>query len=291
MDYLFISLSLGVGSAIFGALTNILAKKVVGFSSTRDYISINFMLIFFLMLPIAPLFFSVQPTLLALGLIVAAACIDGLANYLYFRAFEITDAVTASSLLSVSPLFTLAFLPIFEPKNGSLNALMVIGVIIITVGIFILNRSHVNDHTPAFPEQNLWKLLLPLLSALLFGANIYLVKHLFSQNFTNPYSYYLLRALVISILSFVLLKPAFKWVTLENISLTAGRGVVVIGKWLLLLYALDIGNPPVVKAVSDISPLFVILIALISKQKITSTQWIGTIGIITGLVLITTQPG
>ncbi|NPV77166.1 MAG: DMT family transporter [Anaerolineae bacterium] len=291
MDYFFISLSLGVSSAIFGALTNVLAKKVVGFSSTRDYISINFLLIFFLMLPFAPLFFSVQPTSLALGLIAVAACIDGLANYLYFRAFEITDAVTASSLLSVSPLFTLAFLPIFEPKNGSLNALTVLGVIIITVGIFILNRSNPDNHNHKLTEQNIWKLLLPLLSALLFGANIYLVKHLFSQNFANPYSYYLLRALVISILSFVLLKPAFKWVTLKNISLAAGRGVVVIGKWLLLLYALDIGNPPVVKAVSDISPLFVILIALMSKQKITSTQWIGTIGIITGLVFITTKPG
>ena len=85
----------------------------------------------------------------------------------------------------------------------------------------------------------------------------------------------------------VMIRPDLKWVTSKRIFLISGRAIIVIGQWLFLLYALQIGNPALVKTVSDTSPLFVILIVfLLGKEKITVPKIIGSIAVMIGLVLI-----
>lgn len=293
MQIIIISLLLGTCSAFFGAITNVLAKKVVGFAGTRDYISINFITIFLLILPLAPFLFMLDRSLLGIFLVVLAALMDGIANYLYFRAFEITDTVIASSLLSLSPLFTLAVLPLIDPQNTALNLFSITGILAIVAGVIILNLEPWQPAARRTPGNfNSRKIIFPLLSSLIFGVNIYLIKYIFTQNFTNPYTYYLLRALIIASASFFLFKPGLSWVNWKNIRTIAGRAIAVIGKWMLLLYAIDFGNPPIIKTLSETSSLFVIPLAVIFlKEKIDRRKIGGALLTLIGLLLIALRPG
>ena len=289
MSTLTLSLLLGLLSSFFGALTNLLARQVMRFTSTRNYITLNFVLLTLMLLPFAPFFFQVRWSWQTFGLLALVALLDGAANYLYFLSFEISDAVTASSLLSLSPFFTLLLLPLAGPAQGALTARSVLGVVVIVAGIFTLNRA-MQSAAPEGqrPAWQLKKLLAPTGASFFFGASVYLIKYLFSQGLTNPYSYYLLRAAMISLMMLVLIRPDLKWVSRPALGLVTGRLALVITQWMLLLYALDYGNPAVVKAVGDTSPLFVVAIsAAFLKERVTRSKLLGVACILIGLVLLT----
>ena len=129
--------------------------------------------------------------------------------------------------------------------------------------------------------------MIPLLAALLFGANVYLVKILFAREWSNPFTYYYLRAPFIAAIMLFALRPRHNWLSRPRLRLAAGRSVLVIAQWLLLLYALQLGNPAVVKAASDSSPLFVVLFAgaLLGEQT-NRGQAMAAVLLVIGLALL-----
>jgi len=87
---------------------------------------------------------------------------------------------------------------------------------------------------------------------------------------------------------FITLRPTLGWITSKRLGIAAGRSTLVIAQWMFMLYALQLGNPVIVKAVSDTSPLFVIVLAgLFLKEKFTSLKVVGAIIVIGGLILLT----
>lgn len=287
MSLISISIFVGLASALFGAMSNVLAKLVMGFANARDYIAVNFAIIFFLLIPFAPFYFSLESSLSAIGTVLAASMIDGLANYLYFKAFEINDSVTASIFLSLSPLFSLLLLPFLNLGSFGFSILDALGVVLIVMGIVILNwelqgKRHSSQRAK---KRRFWG--APILASFLFGTNIYLIKFIFNQGFVNAYSYYFIRAFIIALLMIVALKPNLNWISPKRLGLATGRSSLVITQWMLMLSALQLGNPAIVKAASDTSPLFVILIAfLFLKEQISKSKILGAAIVIVGLIVL-----
>jgi drug/metabolite transporter (DMT)-like permease len=287
LTVLSISIIAGLASALFGAMSNLLAKVVMGFSNSRNYIAVNFAIIFLLLIPFAPFFFFLQFSPRALMLVLLAASLDGLANYFYFKAFEINDSVTASVFLSLSPLFTLLLLPMIDLGQSQFLPIDGLGVLSIVLGIVLLNRelqSGIAFRTRKSYFQALW---VPILASFLFGANIYLIKYIFDQAIVNAFSYYFLRAFIIAVMMWALLRPKTEWVTRKRLGIAAGRSSLVILQWMFFLYALEWGQPVIVKAVSDTSPLFVLVFGfLFLKESVTWRKVIGALLVIGGLGML-----
>ncbi len=260
----------------------------MGFAKARDYIAVNFAIIFLLQIPFAPFFFSIQLTFVSVLLVLAASLVDGLANLFYFKSFEINDSVTASIFLSLSPLFTLLLLPLIEFGENQFSRTDMLGVLVIVLGIIILNWEMQKGSGKKYQRKSIVAILVPILASLLFGTNIYLIKYILNQGIANSYTYYFVRAFIISILMFITLRPTLGWITSKRLGIAAGRSTLVIAQWMFMLYALQLGNPVIVKAVSDTSPLFVIVLAgLFLKEKFTSLKVVGAIIVIGGLILLT----
>lgn len=252
---------LAVISALFGAIANLLARKIARLQiEARDLIGFNFVLMAVLLAPTTPLFWHLQLNQHTAAWLFLAIGLDGLANYAYFRSFKLLDTTTASSLMAVSPLFVLLLAPAFGSLAGGMKIEQIAAVILLTGGTVTLvggcATANIDNRLRITRES-----VFPLGAAFLFAASMYPLKVLFSNSAINPYTYYLIRAAAIGFIAWITLKPKMSWLNLFSGRLIAGRLVFVIGQWLALLTALQFGHPAVVKAVADLTPLFVLLIA------------------------------
>jgi drug/metabolite transporter (DMT)-like permease len=281
---------LGLTSAIFYALANLLAKNVMGFSSARNFISVTFGLIAIFLLPFTPFFFVINLAPFSLLIIFIATVIDTAGNYFYFTTFEISDVNTATAFLALSPLFTLLALPLANTwLHVHLTTTNMVGAAIIIIGILILsaNLSRFSKSQSTARKLNLRQIILPITSSLLFGSNVILVKYIFTEQFTTPFSYYFIRAIIISLISALVFRPNLSWVTKPRLLVTSGRVIIVIIQGLLSYYALSLGNPAITKAASETTPLFVLLISIIFlKESFSFKKATGALMIVAGLILV-----
>lgn len=276
---------LAILSAAAGAVANLLARGISRFATTREYLAANFALMFLMLLPAAPFFWRLSLRWEAIAALLAAALIDLAANYFYFRSFEALDAVTASSILSLSPVIALFFVPLFQMGQG-IGPGGYAGVALVSAGLIGLSRGVSGMQTGVHhTARGFW---LPLAAALLFGLNVFVIKMLFNNDWCNPYTYYLLRALVMALVGGVLFRPNLGWLTRSTLLFSARRLVFVIAQWMLLLAALEIGNPAGVKALADSSPLFVVLLSgVLIKERPQPWRVLGAVLVIGGIGLIT----
>lgn len=287
-----IPILLGLSSATLGAVSNLTARALMQRIRPWDYIPVNFTLMAIFMLPGLPFLWRFEATRATLAIFGASVLLDLLGNYLYFRAFEINSAATASGLLSLSPLFTLllSMTAAFVPAPGWQTSAAV-GIIV--AGIVILQHDKGADNGRLTPGDGsrYMRLLAPLGAALIFGVTVLAATYLFKQGLTNPYTYYFLRSLSIALLVQFFFRPDYRWLTRSILPVMLGRSTVVLAQWLLLLYALQGSNPAAVKAVSDASPLFVLLFAnVFLQEKITRRKAAGVIFIVMGLALLALAP-
>lgn len=279
---------LGLSSAALGAGANLSARSLMRRVKPRDYIPVNFMLMAVMMLPGVPFFWHFAGGWLTLAILAGTVLLDTLGNFLYFRAFEINNAATASALLSLSPLFTLLLsgLAAFTPTPTWID---ILAVLLIVAGVVVLQREMAAGDDAANPVRGtrLVRSLAPLGAALIFGATILPIQYILSNHLINPYTFYFLRGPMIALLAQLFLRPDYRWLTRSKLPLTIGRAGIVLAQWLLLLYALKGGDPAAVKAISDASPLFVLLFGgLFLQEKITRRKAAGVIAIVAGLILL-----
>ncbi|MEW6180129.1 MAG: DMT family transporter [Chloroflexota bacterium] len=280
------ALALAFLSAVCGGFANLFARRLVPLSQARNMLSINFAIMTLMILPAAPWFFEFHLDWRGLILLSAAIVLDGLANYGYFRSFERMSAVTASGFLALSPLFAAGISPFFVKQSGSLGILQILAVFLFTAGaVFMI--SGFKNRLEAIEKSSLKEAVFPLGSALLFAVSMYLVKELFAGNYLNPYTYYLIRAAAISIISWGIIKPDLSWLNFKNLFLTSNRLAFVIGQWLFLLSALQTGHPAIVRAVADLSPVIVLIFSWsFLHEKPSLMQGIGLSIIVLGGILI-----
>ncbi len=279
------SLLLGLASALTGAIARILAKVVLRYSDTRNYLSVNFAALFVLMIPLAPFMFQLTPTVLTFALLLAASGVDFAANYFYFKAFEVEEASTVSALLALSPLFTLLAAPLVDRAAWQeLRPVQIGGIVLAVAGIVLLNHEMQRTKVQHSSRHPIARLAYPLIAACLLGLNVYLIKRLFSAHLMSPFTYYFLRLFIVAVLSAIVFRPDLRWVTRRSLAVVLGRGVFVVAQWLTMLTALASGNPSLVKAVSESAPLFVVLLAaLFLKERITWRKAGGVLLVAAGL--------
>ncbi|MEN4012867.1 MAG: DMT family transporter [Bellilinea sp.] len=283
-----ISILLALFSAVFGAVANLLARKLARQQiPTRDLFAINFLLMMLFLAPAAPVFWNFTFSQFAMLLLLAAISLDGLANFCYFRSFEQLDATTASSVLAVSPIFALLLAPLFGNLTGRIECHQIFAIILLAAGILAV----VNGFSPfreGVRRGRAKEFAFPLAAAFLFSASMYPLKILFDTDAINAYTYYLIRAAMIGLVAGMVLKARFSWLNKGFAFQIAGRLLFVIGQWLALLTALQLDHPAVVKAVADLSPLFVLGFSWgILREKPGKTQIFGVVMIVLGAVLLT----
>ncbi len=269
-------------SAVSGGFANLFARRLAPVSQARNMLSLNFALMAALLIPAAPWYFYLNLNSKSIALLLAAISLDGLANFGYFRSFEKVDAVTASGLLAVSPLFALGLSPLFLYQGEVLGFGQILAVGLFTIGVGMILAGF---RRRASPQKNIptREFFFPLGTAFLFSVSMFLIKDLFLENFINPFTYYLIRAGVIGVVSWLIIKPDLGWVNGFNLLMTVCRLIFVVAQWLFLLSALRIGHPAVVKAISDLSPLVVILFSWsLLREKPTLLQVGGMMVILAG---------
>ena len=245
-------------------------------------LSVNFALMTGMLLPAAPWLFELRLDSKGFFLLMAAIGLDGLANYGYFRSFERVDAVTVSGLLAVSPLFALGISPLFFYQSESLGALQVLSVLLFTCGIWMI-VGRFQQNSTELERVPIKEIFYPLGTAFLFTLSMFVIKDLFAGNYLNPYTYYLIRAFLISGVSWMITRPNLDWINGISLLLTAGRLIFVIGQWLFLLSALKVGHPAVVKAISDLSPMVVMMFSWsLLREKPSPMQVLGMVVILAG---------
>ncbi len=282
---------LAIGSAISGAVANILARRIVREIRARDMVSVNFLLMTVMLLPGLPWLWHAELTPDLVVRIAIAIMLDSAGNILYFYTFEKLEPVVASAMLSVSPLLGLLVAPFFTDSTQSLGIGQVVGVVSVTAGLAILAwipfRTAVKNGGKRSAREWFISVGTPVLAALLFTISIFVMRADLSANHINSYSYYLLRAPFIAFITAMLTRPNLSWVTPRALWVTSGRMIFVLAQWLLLLTAIQIGNTVVVKALADSTPFFVILISWAEiKRMPPKEQWLGAAFVVGGILLI-----
>ncbi len=273
-------------SAGAGGIAALLARRMMRLAPTRDMISVNFGMIFLMLLPAAPFFWHFEFSWLATVLFLIAVLIDVAANIFYYLTFEKLPAVTASAVMALSPLAALALQPWLTP-GFSLSLVNILGIILVVCGLVLLARGSPNGGKPGQGMEVKARLLAyPLLAAMLFGVNVFPVRMLIANQWTNPYSFYLLRALLIAVLTGLALRPQLGWLSRLRAIKIGGRLLFVIAQWLLLLTALEKGSPAVVKTLADTSPLFVLALSgAVLGEKVRGRQVLGALLTVAGMAL------
>lgn len=274
---------LAILSSGSGGAAALLARRLVKLTTPRDLVSVNFGLMFLMLLPAAPFFWHFQFSNRALAIFFLSAVLDALANIFYFYSFERLPAVNAAAVLALSPLFTLVLQPLFR-SSSPLNLINILGIGLVVAGLILL--AGIQNSKAEDLKKRWMNLVFPLLAAALFGVNVYPTQVLLVNGWTNPYTYYLLRAAVVTLVATVVLRPRLNWINWRATGRITGRLVFVIAQWLLLLAALTRGNPAAVKTLADTSPLFVAAFSgMMLQEKPGGMQILGTGLTVAGMVL------
>jgi len=255
---------LAIGSAVFAAIANILARTLLKNLRSQDILGINFLTMGATLVLVSPSFYYFDATPFAMALLLSIGLIDTLANYFYFKTFEKTEASVATPILSLAPVFT--FILGWFVINDVVSWKTLLIALLITSLIIIFSVDFKNIKT--FKKNT----FIPAITAsLLFGISAIPSKMLLDTlDVINSPTLYMFRSGVIAL--FALLFFGFKVhdLSLGQYRIIFVRGLFVIAQWLLLYYALSLGNAGVTITLANITPVFVFILgALFLKERMT----------------------
>jgi drug/metabolite transporter (DMT)-like permease len=269
-----------VSSAVFAAIANILARTLLRDVKSRDVLGVNFLVMALTLLIFSPLFFYFSFSWQAAGLVLLVGTIDTAANYFYFKSFERSEASTVTPILSLAPGFTFLFGWLFLDDIVSWPTFAITAGIILLIIIFSFEKKQIKE----FHKETL---LPALASSFLFGISAVPSKALLDNlDAINSPTLYMFRAGLIALLAFVFFQNPIKKLSQKQYKLIFIRGLFVIAQWVLLYYALSLGNAGVAVTLANMTPIFVFIFGFfILKEKLTYKKFIAA-----SLVIILSLP-
>ncbi len=272
---------IAVLSAFLGAVATLLARTLLKDLKSKEILAINFFTMGIVLLLLSPMFYHFEPSPISMILIIVIALIDTAANYFYFKTFEKTDASVASPLLSLAPVFTFIFSWIFLSDTTSIRSLLFSLIILASIIIFSVDFGNF----AAFKHATLWPAIL---SSVLFGISAIPSKYLLSTLHTiNAPTLYMFRAGFIALFALLLFNFSVTSISTKQYRIIFMRGLIVIAQWILLYYALTIGNAGVTVTLGNITPIFVFLLGILFlREKPTLKKFIATVLILALSLLI-----
>lgn len=271
-------------SALSGAISEVISKRLVGGLGATLLTTWSFITIFALMTPFTPLFFSLDVTVAASVLLASIALNDTFANYLYFSALDLDDVSTVSAVASTSPLFTALISTILLPdQTGPIIFLI---TLIVVLGIYLVETD--GSLFAIVEDLKTHETIIITGSAILFGISAILIRYAMTEwQITNAPTLYWIRSALIALMMIAFFRPTVRSVSKRDILLIGGRSIFVIISWVLYLYVISTYNLVTSMALAKTTPLFVMGIAWWQlDEEIKPLQIVGVLLIITGVILV-----
>lgn len=253
--------TIAVLSAFFAAIANILARTLLKEVRSQDILGINFLTMGATLLLISPLFYFFKATLLSVGLVVLIALIDSMANYFYFKTFEKTEASVATPILSLAPGFTFLFSWLFLSDVLEVQTYILAALILVLIIFFSTDLKNFKK----FKETTL---IPALIASVLFGISAIPSKYLLDNlHALNAPTLYMFRAGFIALFSLLFFGFSIQNLSVRQYRVIFARGLVVIAQWILLYYALSMGNAGVSITLGNITPIFVFILSILLLKE------------------------
>lgn len=251
-------------SAAFGGISNILAKKILKNVNLKDFVSINFFLLFLFITPFAFPSFYLVVNPYSLFLLFFVSLIDSFSNFFLFFAIRENEVSYVASLSSLSPIFSFIFVMLLIPSEFTSIKLAVV-CITVTLSVLILNLEKDLPLSSMLKKENIFALF----SAILFGLSSVFSKILLS-NFVNVLTFYWVRSIVIALFFLFIFKPKLHSIMNKNLIQIVFRDIFVVLQWLLFYFSIQFSNLILAVTLSNTTPLFTLITArLFLNEKLT----------------------
>jgi drug/metabolite transporter (DMT)-like permease len=252
-------------SAFLAAIAGILARVLLKDTPAKKMLAANFLIMGATLLILSPLFYKFIITWQSIGLIILIVVLDTLGNYFYFKTFEETEASIALPLLSLAPIVTFFFGAIILGEYPSI-------MIIISASIIVALIIAISIDWKKLAEFRKVTLYPALASAFLFGISAIPSKYLLSTlSATNAPTLYMFRAILIGVFALLIFENSLNKISTKTYGFIFIRGLFVIGQWILLYYAITLGNTGVAVTLGNITPIFVLFLSIIFLKE--SFSW------------------
>lgn len=261
---------LAVGSAVFGAVAALLAKRLLGAIPSARLVGPNFLIIFALLAPFAPLAFRFEASSRSVTLIVAIIIIDIGANWALFESIRRADLAVVVPALGLIPVFAIAVAVVLFPADADLvRILLAMTVVAATISLQVIDTRRLSGKSSRKDHSHYLPIAIALGSSAAFGVSSNLSKLLLDPDkaMTNPYTLYFVRAAGIGI-TMTLIGRGFSAVRgyVKKIGL---RAIFVILQWLCFLTAIGRSDVISVTTLANLTPV----LAGVGSAVILGEQW------------------
>lgn len=246
---------------------------------------------------ILPLGWISLPDLRVVYLSLLSGVIYVFALLFLYKSLKISEASDVSPVIAaITALASFGLAPIFLNDPGSPSGALLIGFVLLIAGTFVMS----------YFRFSMRSLVFLMISGVLFGASSVFTKDLFMvTNFWNGF-FWSRMANVVGVLLFLLI-PSNRAAIFGNMVSSSGgtKLTVVLNKiiagaaFLLILYAIKLGNVAVVNALAGVQFAFLLIASLflskkfpeyihetIKNKKVLAQKLLATATIIVGLVFL-----
>ena len=256
---------IAVGSAIFSAIANIMARYLVKDKRAQNFVPINFLTMGVTLAILSPFFYFFKFTPFSFLAIISIAFVDTFGNYFYFKTFEKTEASIATPLLSISPFFTFILGWVFLNDTISLKSFITMLAIVLMVIYFSFDKKTEDALNKKFVLNK--EMLNPLFSSIIFGATAIPIKLLLTAGYFNAPTLFMFRASFVAIFSSLFFKFSIKEISASQYRIIFIRGLFVIAQYVLLYIAFTKLNIGVASTLGNIAPIFVFIFSIIFLKE------------------------
>ena len=223
--------------------------------------------------------------------IVAGIFSPALVRWLYFISLDRIGPSVSSSILATGPAYTAIMAIVFLKEKITFQ--ISLGILLIIAGIIIFERDMNNGHS--IEKRNRRDLVFPLLAAFLFSIAV--VARKMGLNILNSPIFGVTVGFVTSTLIYTVMCLVSKKlrtsisISKKDLPYFCGAGIFLTTAWLVMFYALSIGDAIIVTPLANLHPLVVLLLSyffLGQLEKITKGILLGTCIVVSGVLLITT---
>jgi uncharacterized membrane protein len=223
--------------------------------------------------------------------IVAGIFSPAIVRWLYFISLDRIGPSVSSSILATGPAYTAIMAIVFLKEKITFQ--ISLGILLIIAGIIIFERDMNNGHS--IEKRNRKDLVFPLLAAFLFSIAV--VTRKMGLNILNSPIFGVTVGFVTSTLIYTVMCLVSKKlrasisISKKDLPYFCGAGIFLTTAWLVMFYALSIGDAIIVTPLANLHPLVVLFLSyffLGQLEKITKRILLGSCIVVSGVLLITT---
>jgi uncharacterized membrane protein len=282
-----------LSSFLIGITTILIKKGIERTNSTSAMVIITLVgTVIFLVLSLPTIPFRYLKSDAFPYFVAAGIFSPAMVRWLYFISLDRIGASVSSSIMATGPAF--AVIIALALLNEHLTIQISLGIVTIIAGILIFESDTMNNHSK-INVKNRKDLIFPLLSACFFGFAIVLRK--MGLNILNSPLFGVTVGFVTSFVIYsimcILSKKLRASISIrkDDLFYLCGAGIFITAAWLMLFYALSLGDAIVIAPLANLHPLVVVVLSyffLGTMERISKKVVLGACVVVVGVLLVTT---